>query len=1107
MPERRVKVIYSAEIQNYKAAMEAAAAATEKTKKAAEDAGKASEEAGKASEESGKATAEAAALSAAEIAKVAAAHQEAAKALDLQYSGTGQLVDMNGKALTSQQAAAVGLQTFSQEAYLAGRAAEEAGAAAEIAAQATAEAAKAAAESESEHKDAIEQVATAAAVSGAAAVAGAGASIKAYADFDKQMSVVDSATHETAENMDRLRQAAIDAGADTAFSAGEAARGIEELAKAGVSTDDILAGGLNGSLALAAAGSLDVGTAAEIAASALTQFKLSGDKVPHVADLLAAGAGKAQGSVEDLGAALNQSGLVAASTGLTIEETTGALSAFASAGLTGSDAGTSFKTMLMSLNPNSKEAAKLMEDLGIKAYDSQGKFIGMSEYAGVLQNSLKSMSDEQRNATLKTLFGSDAVRAANILYQEGADGINKWESAVNDAGYAADTARRMQNNLAGDLEKLGGSFDTVLIQSGSGANDVLRGLVQSAGSLVDVVGQIPGPVLSVGVGLVGVTGGALVLGSGLVALNAKIATTRAALALLAPAGTRAGTALAVAGKAAAGATSALVAVAVAATVAKPAIDNILAPTGATGDALEKFAGQAAQGAVGADTLSLSFQDLVQHKDGVSDFQAAIEGIADPGLWGNIDNVLTDTVGIVTLGMVKMNSTSETARERFKAMGAQLASLDADKAAASFQSMAKNTDGSGESLKRLLDYMPDYRKKLEEQAKASGLATDDQTLLDIAMGKVKTSTEAAATATDIYTDAAGNSKPVTEDMAKALEEIGVNAAGAVVDLDKFTQALLNAGVLQLSARDASRGWSQALLDMGLNADGTGGKIGVLGTAFDNTTAQGIKNQAMFDGVAQAGIRNAEAMAKAGASNEELQGNLSQTYNGLIAAAGQFGITGGEAEALARKVLGVPDGVNIDSWMSDQAKKMAEGTKAAADAIDGRVITIRTRNITQYEEIMGPSGKSASLFEAQNGGATGGRVSDLAGLAGGGRVPGGAPADMSRDNVLALVDGKPFGLQSDEWVINGRSSNKYDRELAAINAGTFPKLPGFANGGREYAAQSFGHASTAPAVPASFEGNLFLDSGEFLGKVRGVASQVTDGAIAAADSQSQYRRRGR
>ncbi|MDV3197460.1 MAG: phage tail tape measure protein, partial [Sweet potato little leaf phytoplasma] len=144
----------------------------------------------------------------------------------------------------------------------------------------------------------------------------------------------------------------------------------------------------------------------------MTQFKLSGEDIPHIADLLAAGAGKAQGSVHDMGEALNQAGLVASQTGLSIEETTGGLAAFASAGLTGSDAGTSFKTMLAAMTPNSKEAAKAMEELGLSAFDANGEFIGLSEYAGVLQSSLSKMTDEQRIATMETIFGSDAILIA-----------------------------------------------------------------------------------------------------------------------------------------------------------------------------------------------------------------------------------------------------------------------------------------------------------------------------------------------------------------------------------------------------------------------------------------------------------------------------------------------------------------------------------------------------------------------------------------------------------------------------------------------------------------------------------------------------------------------
>lgn len=128
---------------------------------------------------------------------------------------------------------------------------------------------------------------------GATAGSAFAAAAYASANFEESLSAVRAATGETAGGMDQLREAALDAGQATVYSATEAAGAIENLAKAGVSTQDILSGGLDGALNLAAAGSLEVADAAEAAASAMTQFGLSGADVPHIADLLAAGAGKA----------------------------------------------------------------------------------------------------------------------------------------------------------------------------------------------------------------------------------------------------------------------------------------------------------------------------------------------------------------------------------------------------------------------------------------------------------------------------------------------------------------------------------------------------------------------------------------------------------------------------------------------------------------------------------------------------------------------------------------------------------------------------------------------------------------------------------------------
>jgi TP901 family phage tail tape measure protein len=334
------------------------------------------------------------------------------------------------------------------------------------------------------HSKGLAVMGKAAAVGGLGLVALGGYAVKTAANFDASMSKVEAATGKGGKSLDALRKAAIDAGAKTVFSASEAAGGIENLAKAGVSTQNILGGGLRGALDLAAAGELQVSDAAEIAATALTQFKLKGSDIPHVADLLAAGAGKAQGEVTDLAAALNQAGLVAAGSGLSIEETTGTLAAFASAGLTGSDAGTSFKTMLQRLQAPVGAGAKEMERLNISAYDAQGNLIGMSKVADQLRDRLHGMTGEQRDAALATIFGSDAVRAARVLYDQGGRGIDKWTKAVDDQGFAARTAGTRLNNLKGDLEQLGGSFETAMIKLGSGAQSPLRGVVQ------DITGEI-----------------------------------------------------------------------------------------------------------------------------------------------------------------------------------------------------------------------------------------------------------------------------------------------------------------------------------------------------------------------------------------------------------------------------------------------------------------------------------------------------------------------------------------------------------------------------------------------------------------------------------------
>ncbi|MEK4167329.1 phage tail tape measure protein [Anoxybacillus sp. FSL W8-0104] len=324
------------------------------------------------------------------------------------------------------------------------------------------------------------------------AIGGAlGIATKKSMDFEAQLSSIKSVSGATGQQMEQLKNLAIEMGAKTKYSGLEAAQGIEELIKAGVSLEDIMKGGLEGALSLATAGELDLAEAAEIASTALNAFKADSLSVSDAANLLAGGANASATSVKELKYGLSQVSAVAAGLGLSFKDTTTALALFANNGLKGSDAGTSLKTMLSNLIPKSDAAAGMMKELGIitkdganSFFDANGNIKSMADIAGILQNALKGLNAEQRQNALYTMFGSDAIRAANILYKEGADGIKKMYSEMSKVT-AAQVAEEKMNNLKGRIEELKGAFETAQITIGNALTPAIDALVKALQGLVD----------------------------------------------------------------------------------------------------------------------------------------------------------------------------------------------------------------------------------------------------------------------------------------------------------------------------------------------------------------------------------------------------------------------------------------------------------------------------------------------------------------------------------------------------------------------------------------------------------------------------------------------
>jgi TP901 family phage tail tape measure protein len=299
-------------------------------------------------------------------------------------------------------------------------------------------------------------------------------------NFNDAMSQAAGALDKPMSEMEDLRQLAIQTGQDTVFSATDAGNAITELAKGGLTEADIKAGALKTTMDLAASSGMDLGEAANVVVQAMGAFGLSANESAEAANALAGAAAASSTDVEPLTQALAQCSAGAKNAGWSIQETTAVLARFADAGIEGSDAGTSLKTMLQRLAAPTDSAATMIKQLGIQTRDSNGDLLGASEIAEELQNKLGGLDSASRDAALSTIFGSDAMRAATVMMDSGTEGIQKYINAANDQEAAQRLANSQMSDGSRAIEELKGSLETAAIQIG----DTLAPIVQKVAELI-----------------------------------------------------------------------------------------------------------------------------------------------------------------------------------------------------------------------------------------------------------------------------------------------------------------------------------------------------------------------------------------------------------------------------------------------------------------------------------------------------------------------------------------------------------------------------------------------------------------------------------------------
>lgn len=292
----------------------------------------------------------------------------------------------------------------------------------------------------------------------------AGAGLKVATDFEKGMSEVRAISGATGKDFDALREKAIELGADTAFSSNEVAAAMTEMAKAGWNAD-LIVKEMGGVLSAAAASGEGLASVATIVADAMTGFADETLTSTKVADLLTQAANSGTIGIADLGESFKYIAPVAGAMGLSIEDTTTAISAMSMAGIKGSQAGTALRTMLTNLVNPSDSAATVMEELGISATNADGSMKSLDEIVANLRDGFSGLTEAEKAQSAAILAGKTGMSGMLALLNLTEEEYNAIaESMDNAGGVAEETAAIMQDNLQSKIEQLGGALESLAIK-------------------------------------------------------------------------------------------------------------------------------------------------------------------------------------------------------------------------------------------------------------------------------------------------------------------------------------------------------------------------------------------------------------------------------------------------------------------------------------------------------------------------------------------------------------------------------------------------------------------------------------------------------------------
>ena len=369
---------------------------------------------------------------------------------------------------------------------------------------------------------------TAAGIGMAAPIA---AAVRQGAAFESTLLNIRASTGATAAQIDQIKASSMAMSQALGVGPTEAAQGMLELLKAGMSLDAVLGGAGRTAMEFAKVGEMDVAQAAVVMSDAMNVFKVSSDVA---ANALSSAADASSTSIAQMSEAFSMSSAVAGKAGLSIEDLSATLAILANNGVKGSDAGTSVKTMLMRLMAPASEAADAMAGVGlsVRSFVNQdtGKMLPMVDIIGKLGEAMKPLDEVAKKELLAKIFGADAIRAALILGDVGVAGFEDIQKAMSSALPVGEKYKILMSGLAGSAGNVLAALQRMAIAVSDAVAPALASVVPFITGFIDGLTKLATDNKEAVAGFAKFAVAAVAVGSALTTLGLSIQATSFGLA-------------------------------------------------------------------------------------------------------------------------------------------------------------------------------------------------------------------------------------------------------------------------------------------------------------------------------------------------------------------------------------------------------------------------------------------------------------------------------------------------------------------------------------------------------------------------------------------------